>query len=207
MTRFNLLCALALATACLFASRRVALAETGADAWLRYAPLEGEYADDVLRGTAGGYRGPGDSPLIQSATDELVRGVRGMTGRTLSVVKEMPDEPAIVVGTVVDAGFVRGGRGERDDSRAPDGYHVFFRERDGHKHLFVVGTNYRSALYAAFVLLRSLGTNQPLESHDERSFAYAPIRWSTTGTTSTARSSAAMRGDRSSGRAARSARI
>ena len=142
--------------------------ESGYDAWLRYAPLEGQHAEQVRAALPAVIVTMGESPNLESATSELIRGVRGRTGRVLRVAKELPDEPAIVVGTVVDTGFVRGPA--RDDARTPDGYHVFFRERDGHQRLFVVGTNYRSALYAAFTLLRHLATNQPLEGLDLRSF-------------------------------------
>jgi alpha-glucuronidase len=165
--------------ACLVASSPLAQAETGYDAWLRYAPLEEAYATQVREALPAVIVAATDSPVVQSAVDEIVRGVRGMTGRTLRVAKELPDEPAIVVGTVVDTGFVRGPR--TSDALTPpatarDGYHVFFRERDGQVRLWVVGTNDRSALYGAFVLLRQLATQQPLAGLDLRSFAYAPIR-------------------------------
>jgi alpha-glucuronidase len=156
------------------ASHGTAVAETGYDAWLRYGPLEGDYAEQVRAQLPAVIVTMGESPILESAASELLRGIRGMTGRVLRVAKELPDEPAIVVGTVVDTGFVRGPA--RDDARTPDGYHVFFRERDGHQRLFVVGTNYRSTLYAAFTLLRQLATNQPLEGLDVRAFAYAPVR-------------------------------
>src|ERR1035438_5774516 len=53
-------------------------AESGADAWLRYAPLD------------------------ESTQPELLRGIRGMLGRTLRVQSGMPKESAIVLGTLAD---------------------------------------------------------------------------------------------------------
>ncbi len=66
-------------------------AETGRDAWLRYAPLDAApHLPAVVTITDG-------SPLIQSAQEELVRGIRGMTGKTLRVATGEPIEDAIVL--------------------------------------------------------------------------------------------------------------
>src|ERR1700678_2975671 len=51
-------------------------AETGRDAWLRYTPAPRAIIPAVITTTT-------DSPLINTARDELVKGIRGMTGRTL----------------------------------------------------------------------------------------------------------------------------
>ena len=68
-------------------------AETGYNAWLRYAPLDHPPALPAVVVVQG------DSPVLISARDELIRGVRGMTGRTLRIDAAMPNEPAIVIGT------------------------------------------------------------------------------------------------------------
>jgi alpha-glucuronidase len=167
---------LAAAMVCLDATAR---GEDGYDAWLRYAPLERDYAEQVRAALPAVIVAATDSPIAQTAVDEIVRGVRGMTGVTLRVAEELPDEPAIVVGTVLDAGFVQGERTAEaltPPAAARDGYHVFFRERDGVNRLWVVGTNDRSALYAAFVLLRQMATQRPFAEIDERGFAAAPLR-------------------------------
>src|SRR5882757_2974927 len=74
-------------------------AETGREAWLRYAPL-----DDTARAKYASMPAStvalGDSPVIRSAQQELLRGVRGMLGKTLRVGKESPQEDAIVIGTL-----------------------------------------------------------------------------------------------------------
>src|SRR5215467_5614630 len=76
-------------------------AETGRDAWLRYAPLD----DAVSRQ----YRGSlpaivvslGNSPVLANAQQELTRGIRGMLGRTERIAQpaDLPIESAIVLGT------------------------------------------------------------------------------------------------------------
>src|SRR5215467_8739087 len=76
-------------------------AETGAEGWLRYAPLE--------KAERAKYAGlpaivvmAGDSPLIHSAQQEMIRGVSGMLGRTLGEVRGRAQEPSIVLGTVAN---------------------------------------------------------------------------------------------------------
>jgi alpha-glucuronidase len=153
--------------------------EDGHDAWLRYERLPAASIAEINDHLPTVIVTATDSPIAHAAVDEIVRGVRGMTGIELRVAEKLPDEPAIVVGTVLDAGFVAGERTDEaltPPATARDGYHVFFRERDGQNRLWVVGTNDRSALYGAFVLLRALATQQPLAQLDERSFAAAPLR-------------------------------
>jgi alpha-glucuronidase len=153
--------------------------EDGHDAWPRYERLPAASIAKIADHLPTVIVSVSDSPIARTAVDEIVRGVRGMTGIELRVVDKLPVEPAIVVGTVHDAGFVAGERTDEaltPPATARDGYHVFFRERDGQNRLWVVGTNDRSALYGAFVLLRALATEQPLAEFDERSFAAAPLR-------------------------------
>ena len=77
-------------------------AETGYDAWLRYAPLSDAAARPYLTTLPAAIKVYGMSPVVQSAQRELIRGVRGMLGRTLRVEGTLPAESAIVLGTAAD---------------------------------------------------------------------------------------------------------
>ena len=68
-------------------------AETGRDAWLRYAPVPSLQAPAVVSAV-------GDSVLVASARQELIRGLRGMTGRISRAESGVPKESAIVLGTL-----------------------------------------------------------------------------------------------------------
>lgn len=66
-------------------------AETGADAWLRYARLA---PNEVME-----YKSvpevavvPGESAILASATTELVRGVHGILGKTLRRTPTLPQQ-------------------------------------------------------------------------------------------------------------------
>src|ERR1700675_275346 len=76
-----------------------ARAETGAEAWLRYAPLE-KLAAQMYSDLPATVVVLGDSPVLNSAKVELLRGVSGMLGRNLREVKGLPKESAIVIGTL-----------------------------------------------------------------------------------------------------------
>src|ERR1700689_4480594 len=68
-------------------------AETGRDAWLRYSSVPQLQAPAVVSAL-------GDSVLIGTARQELIRGLRGMTGRIPRAESGLPKENAIVVGTL-----------------------------------------------------------------------------------------------------------
>jgi alpha-glucuronidase len=75
-------------------------AETGYDVWLRYAALDGEALREARANIPAVVVVSGDSELIASARDELIRGVRGMTGRTLRLEPRFPNDSAILLGTL-----------------------------------------------------------------------------------------------------------
>src|ERR1700731_751195 len=71
-------------------------AETGRDAWLRYQSLQTAPPLPAVLTTIG------ESDVLRTARDEMIRGIRGMTGRTLRVEPAFPRENAIVLGTMAE---------------------------------------------------------------------------------------------------------
>src|ERR1700730_9709338 len=76
-----------------------ARAETGGDAWLRYTPLE-KSAAQKYSALPASVMVIGDSPVLDSAKAELIRGIRAMLGRTLQAEKSLPHVSTIILGTV-----------------------------------------------------------------------------------------------------------
>ena len=128
-------------------------AETGRDAWLRYAPQPVENLPAVLATTS-------DSPLITSARDELVRGIRSMTGKTLRLESGVPKENAIILNITTDM--------------PPDAYSLK-TEHSG--NIIVTGASGRGVLYGAFALLRKIALGQTIANLDEKQTPTTPIRW------------------------------
>jgi alpha-glucuronidase len=121
-------------------------AETGAQAWLRYAPLDKPPALPAVVVTQG------DSPVLLTARDELIRGVRGMTGRTLRIETGTPKEPAIII---------------RTGNLPPDAFRL--------ETTTITGGNDRGALYGVFAYLRKIALGEPITS--ETQAPRVPTRW------------------------------
>jgi alpha-glucuronidase len=148
-------------------------AESGYDAWLRYARLDDAAAKQYRDTVPAAVTAFGGSPVIASARQELIRGIRGMLGRTLRIEAEVPQESAIVLGTLGDLRPPF----QISTSLPPDGY-VLKTVRSGALDFIVVaGSNDRGVLYGAFALLRKMATGEPVAPLDERQAPAAPVRW------------------------------
>jgi len=151
-------------------------AETGANAWLRYAPL----SDNAIRQSSANMPAVvlayGNSPVAASAQQELIRGIRGMLGRTLRVEAQMPAESAIVLGTLADlrqaAPQLR--LNANIDS---DGYWLTTVKVNGVAYTVITGANDRGVLYGVFGFLRKLALGEIITGLDEKQSPYAPLRW------------------------------
>jgi alpha-glucuronidase len=146
-------------------------AETGYEAWLRYAPL-----DSSTRAKYGSLPASvtitGDSIILHSAQDELVRGLRGMMGRTLRAENGEPRERAFVLGTFRNIPGLR----SRNDI-GPDGFWLTSSRINGFDCLIIAGSTDRGVLHGVFALLSKIARNENVSSLDEVQQPYAPIRW------------------------------
>jgi len=154
-------------------------AESGADAWLRYARL-----DDL---SARRYRAalsaevvcaPGSSPVVERARTELLRGIRSMLGRTARTAA-MPGQRAILLGTLASFG---GEPRVHLDAAVPgdleeDGYWLTTASLDGVPYIAITARNDRGVLYGAFAFLRRMALGEPIERLNEHQSPYAPVRW------------------------------
>ena len=151
-------------------------AENGANAWLRYAALDDAAARPYRQALPAVVTVLSDSVVLESARQEMIRGVRGMLGRTLRIEAGVPAEPAFVLGTLAE---IR--RAAPQFSLAatlgPDGYWLKTVEANGIRYTVVTAANDRGVLYGSFALLRKIGLGEPIADLDERQEPYAPIRW------------------------------
>jgi alpha-glucuronidase len=149
-------------------------AETGQDAWLRYAPLKkalhAKYA--TLPAAVATI---GDSAILDSAREEMIRGVRGMLGRTMRVEKELPKEPAIVFGTVSSLKALTPSIVFPKISN--DGFWLGRADIRGVRCIIITSPGERGVLYGAFHFLSKIAREEDIALLNEVQQPSAPIRW------------------------------
>jgi alpha-glucuronidase len=168
VSKFSLLSFVALAA--------VLHAETGYDAWLRYAPLEGASLDQFRQTVPAIVAVLDRSAVSTTARGEIVRGVKGMLGRTLREESAIPRENVILVGTIDE--IRRGAPGLIPDvTLAADAFWLKSATHGPLHYTVIAASNDRGLLYGAFALLRKIALGETLANLDQRETPYAPVRW------------------------------
>jgi alpha-glucuronidase len=155
-------------------------AETGAEAWLRYSALPPQAAKNYERLPDKAVL-LDDSLMLQTAQQELIRGVSQMLGRTLRVQAGIagagPRETnQIVLGTMAEL-HVPYPDVHPDQTLTGDGYWLRNAKIHGRECLLVVGDTDRGVLYGVFALLSKIARAESLVNLNEVQQPYAPIRW------------------------------
>src|SRR5436190_11994686 len=151
-------------------------AESGLDAWLRYAPLTEPAARrfrDTLPAVAVAL---GTEAPIQSAKDELLRGIRGMLNRNLRIETRVPRESAIVIGTV-DQIRQAAPQLAPDSRTKAEGFSLRTVRNQGVRFLVIAGDDDRGVLYGTFALLRKIAVGESITDLDQKEVPYSPVRW------------------------------
>jgi len=153
----------------------IARAESGYDAWLRYAPLTAA-AKAKYKSLPASVVVLGDAPVLRTSQDELIRGLRGMLGRTFRAETKLPQESAIILGDF------KAVREVAAQWRAPvlasgDGFWLTRAHVHGFDCIIIAGATDRGVLYGVFHFLRKLALEEDLSNLNEKHEPYAPVRW------------------------------
>ena len=151
-------------------------AETGRDAWLRYAPLEADVSRQYRESLPAVVVSLGDSAVLRNANQELIRGIRGMLGRTLRVESAVPGESAVVMGTLAEIRKAAPHLAPAA-SLAAEGYCIKVVAANGTRHLVIAGADEHGVLYGSFALLRKIAAGEPIRELDETQAPSASVRW------------------------------
>lgn len=151
-------------------------AETGANAWLRYATLDDATAGSYRRVVPAVVTALGDAAPVVTSQQELIRGVRGMLGRTLRSDSRVPMEGAIVLGTLAD---IRKAAPQftLDGTVEPDGFWLKTVTLSGIRYTIITAENPRGVLHGSFAWLRKIALGEPIAELDQKQAPYAAIRW------------------------------
>jgi alpha-glucuronidase len=152
-------------------------AETGYDAWLRHAPITDAATRaryDALPAVVVALGG--DSPVLSSARDELVRTARAALGRTVRIEAAPPREPAILLGTLgaFRAKLPAVAAALRAPAELPDDAYIIKSLTSS--SIAVAAANERGVLYGALALARKIDLGEPIAALDETQIPYAPVR-------------------------------
>ena len=151
-------------------------AETGYDAWLRYPAIQEKSVRDLYTQLSPTIVVLENSPVIDAAQSELIRGLRGMLGRIPRVEHDLVPGDIVVLGTLAAAQRAFRNFSLPDDLTA-DGYWLKTTILDDRHILLITAPNDRGVLYGTFALLRKMALHQRIDSLDEKQNPYAPIRW------------------------------
>jgi alpha-glucuronidase len=150
------------------------MAETGAEAWLRYSALSAQEAK-TFRQLPSKTMLLGDSTVLKTAQQELQHGVEQMLGRPLGVASGSP-KGAIVLGTLAQLRAITPELSSPQNLGA-DGYWLKSTRIQGSESIVVGGTTDRGVLYGVFALLSKMARGESIAALDEVQQPYAPIRW------------------------------
>ncbi len=149
--------------------------ESGYGGWLRYARLgEEARARDARLPAVATVMGGGE--IERTARGEIVRGVRGMLGRTLREETGLAGEAAIVLATREEARRMAPWLA-LPEGWSGDGYWLKSTSVGGHRVLLVAGASEAGVLYGAFALLRRMALGETVEGLDVMSSPRAGLRW------------------------------
>jgi alpha-glucuronidase len=158
---------------CIALLSRSAPAETGAKAWLRYAPLDPQavkqYQDSPSRILL-----LGDSLVLKTARQELTGGVQEMLGRSLETTSNPKD--AFVLGTLKDVQTLAASF-ETAQLLKTDAFWLKATRIRGARCIVITAANDRGVLYGVFTLLRKIARQENIASLDDLQQPYAPVRW------------------------------
>ena len=152
-------------------------AESGYDAWLRYAPVDDTAAARRYRDAVPSVLvALGEQAPIQSAGSEVVRGIQGMLSRTLRVESRVSGESAVVLATIAQLRQSAPQLAPTGDLET-DGFWLRTVRVNGARFIVIAGQNDRGVLYGAFAFLRKVAMGDSIADLDVKENPYSPIRW------------------------------
>jgi alpha-glucuronidase len=165
-----LLCVSVVASVLITEPQSKAYAESGRDAWLRYAPVNEPSAFPSSITLLG------SEVLEQTAQQELIRGIRGMLGRTLRFESRVPGDSAIILGTSDE--FRRlAPQFAITANLPPEAYWLKSARVNNTRYILIAGGDGHGVLYGAFGLLRKVALGEALTDLDDKQTPAVPIRW------------------------------
>ena len=165
--------AVSLVVSTLLGMAALAQAETGAEGWLRYAPLPTETAQQY-RKLPHRVVETSQSPIARNAANELARGMHSMLGENLQLSATLPAEDAFIIGTPGEIRHLLPAW-TAPSTIVPEGFSTSQFTAQGHAYWIIASGTGRGELYGVFHILEQIAQQKPLASGTD--FPSSPIRW------------------------------
>ncbi len=149
-------------------------AEASRDAWLRYAPLESAVRSKY-ESLPASVVVLGNSAVLRTAQGEMIRGLKGMTGKALDAGRGVR-ERAIVLGTLATIHAAAPGLAPPNPLGA-GGFWLITAQVRGFDCLIVTSPTERGVLYGVFAFLSKVARGEPVSPLHELQQPYAALRW------------------------------
>lgn len=159
----------------LLLSGAVLRAESGTDAWLRYAPVESGWDRWRYEALPGFVVVADKSDTLAAARGELLRGVRGLLGRILREETSLDAGDSIVLATLETAQRRFPDLGKLPELK-PEGFWIKSVRHGGKTHLLITGTDDSGVLHGVFALLRRMQAGESIARLNIAENPSAPIR-------------------------------
>jgi alpha-glucuronidase len=138
--------------------------EDGYDLWLRYRLVADTSRRAEYRALASQLVVASSSATINAARDELTKGLAGLLGRKLPVVRSVSRDGAIVVATAGSPLIAQLAFAAELRHMGPEAFVIREATIGGHRAIVIAGNRDVGALYGAFRFLREMQTNASLAS-------------------------------------------
>src|SRR5450631_480502 len=154
-----------------------ARAETGAEGWLRYAPVADPALLHQYRLLPRTILQPSDDPVSQNAAHELARALNSQLGIAFAQYKAKPAVDAFILATPAEVNDMLG-HSPQLLATSPDAFAIESYKHSGHTYWIICGNTPRAELYGVFRFIAAIARLQPLRSLEHLSDTPAtPIRW------------------------------
>jgi alpha-glucuronidase len=117
----------------------------------------------------------GDSPLLHTAQKEMIRGTRGMLGRTLREAAGQVGEESVVLGTLALEATAPGLK--RPPELDADGFWLTTGKVNGFTCIIIAGATDRGVLYGVFAFLSRIARGESVVNLNDVQRPYATVRW------------------------------
>jgi alpha-glucuronidase len=150
-----------------------AAAEDGYDLWLRYPAIDA--AGYPSAGSVRQLAGESASPTLAAARSELERGLSGLLGKPIPVVREANEAGAVIYGTPRSSTLIAG-LPLALERVGPEGFVIRSVSIDQKPAIVIAANSDVGVLYGAFHFLRLIQTRQKLDGLDIASQPRTRIR-------------------------------